>query len=138
MVMAVMLLWVISGIMGCGKKGPPLPPLALMPPAPTNITYRLTVDQDQVMLQWTLDPEFPKKNRGPNMGIEIYRATRVLTEDACRDCPLTFEQIAELPITTLEYEAPLERGYRYFYRLRFRRGTDIFSDYSETVSFDFK
>ena len=135
--MAIILFLEISGIMvGCGKKGPPLPPLALMPPVPAHVSYRLTADQ--VMLQWTLDPEISKRNGTTDMEIEIYRATRSVAETACRDCPLSFEKTAELPVSALDYGEALERGYQYFYRLRIRQNDDILGDYSETVSFDFE
>jgi len=72
------------------------------------------------------------------MGIEIYRASRPLSEDACKGCPLTFEKLADVPAKTLEYRDSLERGFRYFYRLRTTQGANIVSEYSETVEFDFE
>ncbi|MFK5954609.1 MAG: hypothetical protein QM498_16270 [Desulfobacterium sp.] len=134
-VTAMVLLWVVMG-MGCGKKGPPLAPLALIPPPPVHVSYQLTADQ--VMLQWELDPEFQKKSKGGDMGVEIYRAGRSLSEDACKGCPLPFEHLADVPATTLEYRESLERGFRYFYRLRTAQGANIVSEYSETVEFDFE
>lgn len=134
MVMATMVLLILTVNMGCGKKGPPLPPLALVPPAPIQLSYQLTADQ--VALQWKLVPEFQKKAGDSDMGVEIYRATRALTADACQGCPLTFEKTAELPVTTLGHGESLERGYRYFYRLRIVQGNTVFSEYSEMLSFD--
>jgi predicted small lipoprotein YifL len=113
---AMVVLLVAGGVMGCGKKGPPLAPLALIPPPPVHATYQLTANQ--VMLQWELDPEFQKKGKGGDMGVEIYRARRTLLEDACKGCPLPFEKLAEVSAATLEYRDSLERGFRYFYRLR--------------------
>jgi len=134
MAMAVMVVLILTGNMGCGKKGPPLPPLALVPPAPMALNYQLAADQ--VILQWKLVPEFQKKAGNSDMGVEIYQATRKITKDMCRDCPLTFKKSAELPATTLRHAASLERGYQYFYRLRIRQGDAVFSAYSETISFD--
>ena len=130
---AMVFLLVAAGGMGCGKKGPPLAPLDLIPPAPDHVSHQLRADQ--VMLQWQLDPEFQKKG---NLGVEIYRAARPLSGDACRGCPLTFEKRADLPATTLTHEEFLERGFRYFYRLRTTQGANIVSDYSEIIEFDFE
>jgi len=132
----MVLLLVAGGGLGCGKKGPPLAPLALIPSPPIHVSYQLTADQ--VMLQWELDPEFQKKGKGGEMGIEIYRAGRRLSEDACKGCPLTFEKRAEVSASALEYGASLEKGFRYFYRLRTTQGANIVSAYSETVEFDFE
>ena len=135
--MAVVLLLILAGWgVGCGKKGPPLPPLALIPPAPIQLTFQLT--EDLVNLQWKLASEFQTKASDTEMDLEIYKATRPLTGDACRDCPLRFKKIAELPVTTLQHGESLERGYQYFYRLRIRQGDAVFSEYSETISFDLK
>ena len=134
-VTAMVLLWVVMG-MGCGKKGPPLAPLALIPPPPVHVNYQLTADQ--VMLQWELNPEFQKKGKGGDMGVEIYRAGRSLSEDACKGCPLSFEKRTEVPVSTLEYRDSLERGFRYFYRLRTIQGANIASEYSEMVEIYFE
>jgi hypothetical protein len=91
---------------------------------------------DQVTLQWKLPPEFQKKTGDSDMAVEIYKATRELTKDTCQGCPLTFEKTAEVPLTTLRHGESLERGYRYFYRLRIVQGNAVFSAYSETLSFD--
>ena len=135
-VMAVMVLLILTGSMGCGKKAPPLPPLAFIPPVPIQLTYQLTADR--VTLQWKLDPELQKKPGAIDMAVEVYRAARALTEDACLECPLTFKKRAELPVTSVGHGESLERGYRYFYRLRTVKGNAVFSEYSETLSFDFE
>jgi len=132
----VMVLLLMTMSMGCGKKGPPLAQLALIPPSPVHVSYQLTADQ--VMLQWELDPEFQKKGKGGDRGVEVYRARRVFSKDACKGCPLTFEKLADVPATTLDYSDSLERGFRYFYRLRTAQGANIVSEYSETVEFDFE
>ncbi|SMC47320.1 hypothetical protein SAMN02746065_102267 [Desulfocicer vacuolatum DSM 3385] len=131
----IVFLFMVVG-MGCGKKGPPLAPLALTPPPPVHFTSRLTADR--VMLQWKIDSEFQKKNKGKDMGVEIYRARRVLSMDACKGCPLPFEKRADLSAGTLKYGEILEKGFRYSYRLRTRLGINIFSEYSEIVAFDFE
>lgn len=134
--LAAMVLLLVAGGMGCGKKGPPLAQLTLIPSSPANIRYQLTADQ--VMLQWEFEPEFQKKGKVGDMGVEIYRAARTLSQDACKGCPLTFEKRADLPATTLTHEESLEKGFRYFYRLRTTQGANIVSDYSETIEFDFE
>jgi len=135
-ILAAMLFLVMAGGMGCGKKGPPLPPLALMPSAPVNIRYQLK--SDQVILQWKLDSESLKKGTQNNMGVEIYRARRALSQDTCNGCPLTFEKRKDLPASTRTYAESLEKGFRYFYRLRTTLGLNIVSAYSETIEFDFE
>ncbi len=133
-IFVAMVLLMLTGSVGCGKKGPPLPPLPLIPPAPIELTYQLAADQ--VTLQWKLAPELQKKAGDSDMAVEVYKASRELTEGACQGCPLIFKKTAEVPLTTLRHGESIERGYLYFYRLRIIQGNAVFSAYSETLSFD--
>ena len=122
--------------LGCGKKGPPMAPLALIPSPPINIRYQL--ESEQVILQWKLDSESLKNGKQNNMRVEIYRSRQPLSQDACNGCPLTFKKRTDLPAATRTYSEPLEKGFRYFYRLRTTLGMNIVSEYSEPVEFDFE
>lgn len=116
---------------GCGLKGPPLPPLSTLPPAPDQVVCN--VSGDQVTLQWRLGPVPEKTTPSHDMTIEIFRAARSFGQDACATCPLSFEKRADLPVSTRRFEEPLEKGYQYFYRLRTRQGKQIAGEFSETV-----
>lgn len=116
---------------GCGIKGPPLPPLSTLPPAPDQVTGG--VAGNHVTLEWRLELAPGKEKPSHDMTVEVFRADRSIGEDACTTCPLSFEKRASLPVSTRRFKEIIEKGFQYFYRVRIRQGKQIAGEFSETV-----
>ncbi|MBF0204203.1 MAG: hypothetical protein HQK67_07780 [Desulfamplus sp.] len=139
-------------VLGCGKKGDPLPPLAMttVPEPPTQLEYSIHSNQNQVheiWLKWShssnknnnkINNNNNKHNHKPDIkGVEIFRATLRLSEDTCKRCPLEFEKIASVSFPLSEYRQSIEKGFIYFYKVRCFTGQNISSRFSETIEFEF-
>jgi predicted small lipoprotein YifL len=124
---------------GCGKKGPPRLPKAEERPAVGELTH--TVQGDEVLLRWTpgrvkaADPAAPVAYR-------VYQAAESLTE-GCRGCPLLFRPAAEAPRPAageagapLSVRLPLEKGYRYTFKVAAVDGRGRLGGESNLVTFE--
>lgn len=121
--MAVLLLGVIG--FGCGKKGPPLPPIQATIAAPSNLA--LVVDGNMAALTWL----HTKKPGAPEAaGFEIDLATM---EDDCEGCPLRFIPLTRVGARIFEYTVEIEPGARHYFRIRAYTETGVLSDSSNTV-----
>ena len=106
---------------GCGIKAPPLPP-ERRPPAVVRDLEGVMAG-DAVQLAWAIPAA--GKDAGEAAGFAVYRSKTPLSEAECRDCPLIFEQVTQVSVTPSDRQAgrmtfsePVEKGYRYRYKLR--------------------
>lgn len=131
---------------GCGKKGDPLPPLLTVSDPPAELTYSLDIDNSTAILKWNYpvnndDNAKSASTDGQNSeikGVEIFRARLELSDNACKGCPLEFENIASVPFSVSEYRQTVEKGFIYFYKVRSYKDNNISSLFSETVTFEFR
>ncbi|MFO7885647.1 MAG: hypothetical protein R6U68_12565 [Desulfobacteraceae bacterium] len=112
----------------------PKPPLSDMPSPPSDLSFHL--DTSGVTLEWGHTGK--NKDLYTDRGFEIFRAEKDISGDACIGCPIEFKKRASVDMNAHTYSEDLERGYRYYYRIRSFAGKDIFSRYSETIQFEFK
>ncbi len=131
---------------GCGKKGDPLPPQYQVPRPPFQLDH--TLEGATLLLTWHNHNQEPGKERRVKdeeeirkgeewAGIEIFRAVKLRSPDACRTCPPEFELIASLPPSTSQYRQNLEKGFVYFYKVRCYTEKHFYSDYSKTIEFGY-
>ena len=86
-----LVLFLASGMTGCGKKGPPLPPLAEGRVAVVSELISQPLDQGGIHLTWA----YPKgEGILPAETFELSQAER--DESQCQGCPLTFKVIHTL------------------------------------------
>jgi len=115
--LAVGFLWT-----GCGKKAPPRPPLRDDAPAAVGRLGK-TINGDTLRLNWN-----PIAGKGPAAaGFYVYRSKTRLADSNCPTCPVLFERVAVISNRKmgtdaaapgpLEYQEPLESGYRYIYKV---------------------
>lgn len=137
-------IWIllVAGVFfaGCGVKAPPRPPKILPPAAVSDLSG--VMDGDVLQLMWGIPAE--GDDAGEAVGFAVYRSKVPIAEADCRDCPLTFQQVTRASVTPSDIQAgqmtfsePLEKGYRYRYKLR---TYDVFgtgSDDSNTFSIDY-
>ena len=122
---------------GCGVKAPPVPPDYTPPPAVTNLGYTLESD-GSVMLSWGLSG--PERDKGAKVqGARIYRSKDSLDNPACENCPRIFSMVKDLPLEqgSMLYREPLQKGFRYFYKIVIYDEGNLESPDSNVVSFEY-
>jgi hypothetical protein len=125
--------------LGCGVKGPPIPPQMVPPPPVTDLQGRVV--EDRAVLTWT-GPGRASRRVMEMTGFRVYRARTPLSESACENCPLSFEQAAELnpgpqPESQMRFSEALQPGYRYTYKVvGYGAGDNRFED-SNLVALEF-
>lgn len=120
-------------ISGCGRKRPPLPPIIKDKriASPENLKYKMQ-DSD-IILTWQhkVDPVNAKAN--PDR-FEIFMAKKRF--DACEGCPFQFKSIGWVPMPETKFSIPLEKGFKYYFRVQALNEDNMKSQFSRTVQFD--
>ncbi len=115
-------LFVLTSLLfcGCGVKAPPFPPQQIPPPAVTDL--KSDIQGDIISLDWTI---LPAEKKTPAVrGFRVYRSKTLRSKPACLTCPVTFEQVADLPVMAentasgkMNWSERLEKGFRYVYKV---------------------
>jgi len=131
------ILTIVTILQGCGRKGAPIPPRIVVPPAVTDLG--LNMDGDIIRLMWSV-PQSGGKPAPEVAGFIVYRSKTMLT-DACQKCPIQFRQVADVVIGTkgsrkepLLYTETLESGYEYRYKVTAYTRKRIMGGESNVVS----
>ncbi len=121
---SLILITLVLSLSGCGKKAPPIPPSQIQPPAVNDLSA--SIAGDTLTLTWTIPQEKGKATSGLS-GFIVYRSKRPLSESDCKNCPLLFKRVADIPIEvnvsgrlkkgSMTYYETLEKGYRYIYKV---------------------
>jgi hypothetical protein len=111
-------------LLGCGKKGPPVPPKTFPPIAVQNLQG--SIDGGRVYLVWTLGPVQREQLRKTE-GFAVYRSKTSLGEEGCIMCPLIFERVGMVPLAfdsrsgegknQFRYNEAVQSGFRYIYKV---------------------
>ena len=99
---------------------------------------------DGGVLQLTWGIPAAGEKAGEAVGFAVYRSATPIGKADCRGCPLTFQQVARISVTPSDRQAgrmrfsePLEKGYRYRYKLRAYDAFGAGGDDSNTYSIDY-
>ena len=79
----------------CGKKAPPVPPEATVPPAVKDLKAEVILDK--VRLTWSV----PKKGNTLFDGLEhfrVYKHQSHSSVEMCPGCPISFEQFIDIKL----------------------------------------
>jgi hypothetical protein len=78
------------------------------------------------MLTWSIPREKEKVISDPS-GFIVHRSKMPLSESDCKNCPVLFKRVADIPIEvkaserlekgSMTYTETLEKGYRYIYKV---------------------
>ena len=108
----------------CGKKAPPVPPRQVKLPAINDLSA--SIDGDTLKLTWATPKEKGKIISGLS-GFIVYRSKMLLSDSDCKNCPVLFKRVADIPIKVkgsgymkkgiITYPESLEKGYRYIYKV---------------------
>ena len=111
-------------VAGCGKKGPPSPPVTGPLPPPVD-DLKAVVDEGVVELTWTV-PMTTGQHRLPPDGFRVL-LSRQRIDDRCLNCPANFQSAGELKVLgrsgqaagtqIMRFRYPLEAGYSYSFRV---------------------
>ncbi|WDP88626.1 MAG: fibronectin type III domain-containing protein [Desulfobacter sp.] len=135
-VLAVAAAFMLTGlglVAGCGKKGPPLPPLNdgnIVNP-PVSLAY--TLDGRRLTLTWEhhLDPVNAKI---PPEGFEVFVATK--TPEGCTGCPFIFKSAGMVPMPEKVFVYDLEPDLNYYFRVQAVGSKDLRSEFSATINIE--
>ncbi len=125
-------------VAACGVKAPPLPPDYTPPPAATDLGYALEAN-GSVVLSWSLSGK--ERAKGTKVqGARVYRSKDSLENPACEDCPRIFSLVKDLPLEqdNMFYREPLQKGFRYYYKIVIYDEGDLDSEDSNVVSFEYQ
>lgn len=130
----------ISALIGlnlsaCGEKGPPLPPEVKGEKVFEPYDLKLTLSDDILFLTWDhrVDPINAKIK--PE-SFEVFMGIKDM--EACKGCPFIFEQVATVPMPTMEYITRVKKDTNYYFRVQAVGADDQRSEYSKTVQIEIK
>ena len=138
---------VLAGAMsvGCGIKGPPVPPERYRPAVVTDLSYKMT--GDRVALRWTLPLEGDQE-KNPINRCTVYRSRFALTGTDCVDCDASFKKAADVSVsqaagadsgaTSLGFDETIAPGFQYAYRVVCRTADGVSGDESNVVRFEYR
>ena len=128
--------------LACGKKGPPVPPKAIIPPAVKDL--KAEVVGDKVRLTWSM----PKKENALFEGLEhfkVYKNKVHSSEEVCPGCPIPFEHFLDIKLKDPEparvegdliiCHDTIEADHRYAYKVVVYHKSGGVSEDSNTVRF---
>ena len=108
----------------CGKKGPPVAPRVIVPPAVKDL--KAEVIGDKVRLTWSV----PKKGDKVFNGLEhfgVYKYRSQSSAEMCPGCPIPFEHLLDIRLDDPEparvegdrivWHDDMDAGYHYAYKI---------------------
>jgi len=110
--MIVVAACLVFAFQGCGKKGPPIPPGAIVPPKVSGLSH--TIQGDTLTLTWKA-PE--GKGEKAVDGYDVLRSSTSVDEKECAGCPISFERVARLGTSQTSFTDKLVLGKRYIYKV---------------------
>lgn len=118
------LMMLFLSLLGCGKKAPPRAPGQL--PLPVVKDLKITIGRDMLWLTWTI-PVAEDKKESEFTGFSVYRSKTAILKSDCKNCPIRFKRVDQIKVeakpindpyrSTMTYEEPLEKGFRYIYKV---------------------
>ena len=131
-------------VLGCGKKGPPEPPIGDRPPAVRDLGYNIS--NNTIKLSWTI-PKMVEKGTSPITGFIIYRSKLTRLEADCPSCPIRYTEVGDVPVRgagtesgaspAVVFAQKVEKNYYYYYKIIAYNDLGAFSRDSNVVEFSF-
>ena len=126
----------------CGRKADPMPPTAVPPPVVQN--FQANMDGLSLQLSWPV-PKWEGSNGSYLAGFYVYGSKESLSDEGCKDCPHQFERVGDLrldpqtvaPEVLVTYKEPLEKGFRYYYKVVCYTDSGNEGEFSKIVTIDY-
>jgi len=128
----MILLILCLGIAACGKKSPPLPPIQKGGELVAPVDVKYLVNNNLIHLNWKYD----KKAKAKPDGFEVFMAKKGFT--ACEGCPFEFNSIGVAAIPATQFSVNIQKGFKYYFRVRAISGNGMTSEFSKTVQYEYK
>ena len=102
------------------------------------------MDGLKLQLSWPI-PKWEGDNGTHLAGFFVYGAKESLADADCKDCPHQFKRVADLRINVqsigpdqrITYEAPLEKGFQYYYKVSCYTDDGNEGEFSKIVTIDY-
>ncbi|OGR58215.1 MAG: hypothetical protein A3J80_04000 [Desulfobacula sp. RIFOXYB2_FULL_45_6] len=120
---------------GCGKKGPPVPPVTHGEKISSPFNLRYAVAEEDIELTWNHTVDRKEAYIKP-IGFEIFLAK--LSFESCQGCPFKFQKIGFVTAPSMKFVFGIEKGYKYYFRVQAKGKDNLVSEFSETVLFEYK
>ncbi len=136
---AISVMVLVLATSGCGKKAMPTPPESDPVAAVSDLSHE--VHEGYVYLVWSIPDPVAEGRFGRGEAV-VSRARTRLEDDSCDGCPLVFQQVAVLPVSSglgsvkQTHREALAFGFRYTFRVVLQMGRGRTSEPSNLVSFD--
>lgn len=124
----LIIIFLLSCPVACGKKSPPLAPEATFPEAVSDL--KAFSRQGVLYLKWTIPQRNTNGSKLNNLlGFHVFRQMRSLEQNSCSTCPTNFELIGEIDLdfpraarvqegVVLWPDRTVKPGYEYIYFVR--------------------
>lgn len=121
-------------LMGCGQKGPPLPPEVMGQKISEPYDLKLTYKENTVFLTWSHRVDSTDAQIKPE-SFDVFMAQK--TFDACEDCPFQFKLASSVPVRKKQLIIQVKKGYKYYFRIQAIGKDNLKSSYSKTIQFEY-
>jgi predicted small lipoprotein YifL len=120
---------------GCGTKGPPLAPIIKGQKIAAPFDLKYTSSDTEISLSWSHEIDTETAAIEPD-SFEIFMAKK--TFEACEGCPFEFETIGFVSMPSMKFSTPVEKGFKYYFRVQALDDDNMKSEHSKTVQFEYK
>ncbi len=122
---------------GCGKKAPPVYSEAYIPKA---VVLDFYIKDGNVILSFI--PDYSgQTSSGSLKGYVIYKNSRLSDMKACENCSVIFKKTGTVYVRAgqekVVYKEEIKKNYKYHYKVIGFSSNDIFSEYSNIISFEY-
>ena len=139
----LLILILTLGLTACGIKKDPVPIAEPNAAAITDLAHSLK--DEMVTLTWTL-PE-GEQFRSHVAGFVVYKSKEEVKQERCQGCPILFTPVADIPAgvsragstsaTAFTFSEPVEKGFRYAYKVTVYLKSGTASNDSNLVEFTY-
>ncbi len=125
-------LLVLTGflLVGCGEKGPPLPPKEITQQITAPYDLKATYKAQTIFLNWSHRID-PIDGQIKPESFDVFMAQKKQGE--CEGCPFEFHPAASVPMPDKDFFIQVTPGYKYYFRVQALGKNGLKSDYSKTI-----
>ncbi len=126
----ILCIFLIFSLQSCGKKAPPLPPEDKGNIIAAPFDLKSDNDNNRLSLTWKheINAEVAKV---PPQAFEIYMVQK--TFEDCEGCPFEFKKIATIPMPKMQFSIDIEKGFKYYFRIRAIGEDGLVSENSKSI-----
>lgn len=139
----LLLFTLVLGLTACGIKKDPVPIAEPKAVAITDLAH--SIEDEKATLTWTLPEGEPFRSHVS--GFVIYKSKEDAKKERCKGCPILFSPVADMPVninrqgsasaTVFTFSEPVEKGFRYIYKVTVYLKSGTASNDSNLVEFTF-